>query len=106
MRDQDEGILNEIPLRFPCKSKEFRRSPDLSRRGESKVQKILKKSRSNHQIATRGFEERSGDDGEKMNKLGFTPPSVLYIGHCQGQMIRGKAGSSGHDQRGLGAETR
>ena len=84
MRDQDEGILNEIPLRFPCKSKEFRRSPDLSRCGESKVQKILKKSRSNYQIATRGFEERSGDGGEKMNKLGFNPPPALYIGQLSG----------------------
>ena len=76
--------MNEIPLRFPRESKEFRRGPDLLRRGESKVQKILKKSRSNHQIATRGFEERSGDDGEKMNKLGFNPPPALYIWQLSG----------------------
>ena len=84
LRDRATGVLNGLPLSFLRKSRSSGEVPGLSECGESKELEILKKSRSNHQIATRGFEERSGDDGEKMNKLGFTPPSVLYIGQLSG----------------------
>ena len=80
MRDQGEGILNEIPLRFPHESKEFRRDPDLPRCGESKAQETTKKSRSKCQIAKRDFEERGGGGAERMSTVRAPPPPALYIG--------------------------
>jgi len=46
-------------------SKEFRRGPDLPRRGESKEQESTPNPWSKSEIAVRGFEDGSTGGGEK-----------------------------------------
>ena len=64
----------------PARIEEFRRSPDLPRRGESKAQCSLSNPWTKKEIATRVFGEQRGGGGANEIGLGFTPPAAPYIG--------------------------
>ena len=76
--------MNEIPLRFPRESKEFRRGPNLPRRGESKEQESTPNPWLKSEIAVQGFEDGSGGGGEKRIEVRAQPPPALYIGRLLG----------------------
>ena len=71
--------MNEIHLRFPRESKEFRRGPDLPRCGESKEQESSKKSRSKNEITAWSFWGEKVAAVEKETWVRAPPPPGLYI---------------------------
>ena len=63
----------------PARIEEFRRSPDLPRRGESKAQSSLMNPWLKLEIATRVFgEKRSGDGRKREVGLGHPAGSPIY----------------------------
>ena len=72
--------MKELPSSFPRESKEFRRGPDLPRRGESREQESSTNPWSKIEIAARSFfGEKKGCGGGK-RKRGLGHPAVgLYI---------------------------
>jgi len=79
LRDQGERILNEIPLRLPRESKEFRRGLDLPRHGESKEQESSTNPWSKNEITARSSWGEKGGGGEKERGIRAPPPPVLFI---------------------------
>ena len=65
LRDRGEEILKELPSSFPRESKEFRRGPDLPRRGESKAQETTKISQSKCQITCEVLRREDGVAGKE-----------------------------------------
>ena len=125
--DRGERILNVNTFEIPARIKEFRRGPDVLRRGESKAQDSAPNPWSKSEIAVLGFEDGRGGGGEKRIEVRAPPPPSLYIGRLSGtddpgrgwiiqtwpessgrlgRMIRGRAGSSGFAQKDLGRRTR
>jgi len=63
---------------------EFRRGPDVPRRGESKAQDSAPNPWSKSEIAMLGFEDGRGGGGEKRIEVRAPPPPALYIGRLSG----------------------
>ena len=71
--------MNEIPFRFPRESKEFRRSPDLPRRGESKEQESSTNPWSKIEIAAWNFLLRKRVAAVEKEREGLGTPWSAYI---------------------------
>ena len=71
--------MNEISLRFPRESKEFRRGPDLPRHGESKEQESSTNPWSKNEISRGALGEKKVAAVEKERGVRAPPPPALFI---------------------------
>ena len=72
-------ILNENTFEIPARIEDFRRGPDLPRRGESKTQESSANPWLIIQNAARAIWGAKGTAAEKRNRVWDPPAAGLYI---------------------------